>query len=264
MSMLCLDVGNSHIFGGVFNDEELQLRFRHDTGQASTSDQLGIFLKSVLRENNIEHQKITAIGISSVVPSLDHSLLSACIKYFSLTPFLLQAGTKTGLQINTKNPAEVGSDAIATAIAAVAKYPRQNIIIIDFGTATAFTVVSADKVLLGRVIQAGIRTAMHSLQVSTANLPAVRIVKPKTYLGRATVSCIQSGLYYSQLGAVREIVRGIAAETFADNPPIVIGTGGFSVLFEQEQVFHTVLPDLVLEGLRLAWLLNRPAREHQS
>ena len=132
--ILCIDVGNSHIYGGVFDEDEIKLRFRH-TSKVSTSDELGIFLKSVLRENNCSPEKIKKIGICSVVPQLDYSLRSACVKYFSSEPFLLQAGVKTGLNIKYRNPLEVGADRIANAIAATHSYPNQNIIVIDFGTA---------------------------------------------------------------------------------------------------------------------------------
>ena len=127
--MLCIDVGNSHIYGGVFDGEEICLRFRH-TSKVSTSDELGIFLKSVLRENNCDPSVIRAIAICSVVPQLDYSLRAACIKYFSVEPFFLQAGVKTGLNIKYRNPVDVGADRIANAIAAThlalgLKYPKK-------------------------------------------------------------------------------------------------------------------------------------------
>src|SRR2546430_774942 len=100
--ILCLDVGNSHIYGGVFSDEQILLRFRH-TSTASTSDEIGIFLKSVLRENNINSDEIQQIAICSVVPRLDYSLRAACMKYLKHEPFILQAGVKTGLKINYRN-----------------------------------------------------------------------------------------------------------------------------------------------------------------
>ncbi|MBI2785848.1 MAG: type III pantothenate kinase, partial [Legionella longbeachae] len=126
--ILCIDVGNSHIYGGVFNGEEIKLRFRH-TSKVSTSDELGIFLKSVLRENDCLAEEIKQIGICSVVPQIDYSLRSACVKYFAIEPFLLQAGVKTGLNIKYRNPVEVGADRIANAIAATHLYPNQNVIV---------------------------------------------------------------------------------------------------------------------------------------
>lgn len=249
---LCLDVGNSHIFGGVFEGESIKLKFRYETKQTSTSDQLGLFLKGVLRENGIDTQKIKHIGISSVVPGLDYSLGSACIKYFNIEPFFLQPGVKTGLKIKTSHPNEVGSDLIASAIAGLARFPDKNLIIIDFGTATTYSAVNKAKEFLGVIIQAGIRVSMEALQANAAKLPPVRIMKPEKVLGKNTIHCIQSGLYYGQLGAMREIISNMTRDTFKGEKPVVIGTGGFSTLFDGENIFNTIEPDLVLDGIRLA------------
>ena len=122
--LLCIDVGNSHMYGGVFVGAELKLRFRH-TSKVSTSDELGIFLKSVLRENECAPDLVKKISICSVVPQLDYSLRAACVKYFGVEPFFLQAGVKTGLNIKYRNPIEVGADRIANAIAASQFYPNK-------------------------------------------------------------------------------------------------------------------------------------------
>lgn len=254
---LCLDVGNSQIYGGVFNGEEIVLKFRHETSRSCTSDQLGIFLKDVLSENNFDPNDIKHIAISSVVPPLNHSLGSACIKYFDIEPFWIQSGIKTGLKMKIKHTNEIGGDLIATAIAAVNKYPEQNVVVVDFGTATTYVPISANKEFLGAVIQIGVRTSMHTLESSTEQLPTVQIVKPDSTLGRDTVSAIQSGLYYGQLGAAREILTGITKEVFANNKPIVIGTGGFSHLFNKEDLCSIIEPDLVLQGIRFALAMNQ-------
>ncbi len=254
--ILCLDVGNSQIFGGVYQGDRLQLGFRYATTHASSSDQIGIFLKTVLRENNINHEDIQKIALCSVVPNLDYSLISACKKYFDLEPFILQAGVKTGLKIKYRNPLEVGTDRIANAIAAQHYYPQQNIVVIDFGTATTFCAISSDKEYLGGVIMAGMRIAMDALQANAAKLFPVEIVTPTTVLGRSTRESIQSGLYYSQVGTVHEITQRISQEAFGGEKPIVIGTGGFAHLFAEEKIFTTVISDLVTQGLRLALQLN--------
>lgn len=255
--ILCLDVGNSHIFGGVFVDNQIELRFRHVTSHNTTSDQLGIFLKSVLQENNIPSNKIKDIAICSVVPHIDYSLRSACIKYFDIEPFILQAGVKTGLKIKYRNPLEVGADRIANAIAAISRYPKKDIIVIDFGTATTFCAITAEKDYLGGAILAGMRLSMNALQNSTAKLSAVEIVKPTAVVGRSTMENLQSGLYYGQLGVVREMTQRMMTEVFHKQKPILIGTGGFAHLFSEENIFTAIMPDLVLDGLRLALMANR-------
>lgn len=254
--LLCLDVGNTQIFGGVFDDKSLQLRFRYNSKFGATSDELGVFLKNVLHENAIDYAKIKHIAISSVVPSFDYSLSSACQKYFKVMPFFLRAGVKTGLQIKTRNPVELGADLIAGAIAAVEEFPNKNLIVVDFGTATTFAIVSAKKEYLGTVILPGVRLSMLALGENTAKLFPVEIIKAQTVIGRSTAESIQAGLYFGQLGTVKEIKKRITEEAFDGKEPIVIGTGGFVSLFEDENLFTTSAPNLVLDGLRIAYELN--------
>lgn len=253
--ILCIDVGNSHIYGGVFDGEEIKLRFRH-TSKVSTSDELGIFLKSVLRENNCSPEAIKKIGICSVVPQLDYSLRSACMKYFSIEPFLLQAGVKTGLNIKYRNPLEVGADRIANAIAATHSYPNQNVIVIDFGTATTFCVIGAKKTYLGGAILPGVRLSVDALSKNTAKLPAVEIIKIENSIGRSTIESIQSGVYYGVLGACRELIQRMNREAFGTDKSLVLATGGFASLFEKQNLYDHLIPDLVLQGIRLASLMN--------
>lgn len=253
--ILCIDVGNSHIYGGVFDGDEIKLRFRH-TSKVSTSDELGIFLKSVLRENDCSPENITRIGICSVVPQLDYSLRSACVKYFSIEPFLLQAGVKTGLNIKYRNPLEVGADRIANAIAATHSYPNQNIIVIDFGTATTFCVITDQKAYLGGAILPGVRLSADALSKNTAKLPSVEIIKTEKVVGRSTVESLQSGVYYGVLGACRELNDRINKESFADSKALVLATGGFASLFDNQGIYDHLVPDLVLQGIRLAALMN--------
>lgn len=249
--IICLDVGNTHIFGGVFEGSEDILTFRMDTHSGITSDQVGIFLKNVLRENNVDPSQVKNIAIGSVVPSVDYSLRSACIKYFKISPFFLKAGVKTGLVIKYLNPAEVGADNIANAIAAVEQFPGKDIIVADFGTATVFCAITANKEFLGGAILPGMRLSMEALSKNAAKLFPVEIILPKIVIGRTTTESIQSGLYFSQIGAMREFIVRSVGNHF-NSPPIVLGTGGFSHLFEKENLFHALIPNLTLTGLRLA------------
>jgi len=256
--ILCLDVGNSQIFGGVFDSQdEIKLRFRYATLHGGTSDQLGIFLKSVLQHNDIDVKHIQQIAICSVVPAIDYSLRAACLKYFSIDPFILQAGVKTGLRIKYRNPVEVGADRIANAIGATHYFPKKNIIVVDFGTATTLCAISKEKDYLGGAILPGIRLSMETLQDNTAKLSSVEILKPQQAIGRSTIESIQSGLYYGQLGAVKELKHRLSQEIFSQEEVISIGTGGFSHLFEEEGFFTCIMPELVLEGLKIALFNNR-------
>jgi type III pantothenate kinase len=254
--ILALDVGNSQIFGGVFEDGTLTVRFRKPTRMPTSSDELGLFLRGVLRENGRDPSGVRQIALCSVVPEIVYSLRSCCRKYFSLDPFVLQAGVKTGLKIRYRNPLEVGPDRIANAIAAAHLYPERNLLIIDFGTATTFDVVRAGRDYLGGIILPGIRISMEALERNTARLPNVEIVPATELVGRSTVEGIQSGLYFGTRAIVRELTREIGDQVFDGVVPLVIGTGGFSRLFERDRLFDVLLPDLILVGLERALSLN--------
>jgi type III pantothenate kinase len=254
---LCIDIGNSQIYGGLFDGAGLQSRFRKITQRGASSDELGVFFRQVVRENGHDPQSVDAIAFCSVVPDLNHSLGNACRRYFGLEPFNLRAGVKTGLKIRYKNPAEVGADRIAGAVGAVARYPDRDIIIIDFGTATTVEVVSADREYLGGAITPGLGISMRALEQNTARLPKVEIVRPDRACGRSTVESIQSGLYWGHMGLIREIRDRLTRECFRKGDPVILGTGGFAGLFGETGLFHTIHPDLVLEGVGIAQEHNR-------
>ena len=257
--LLCLDVGNTHIFGGVVDQSKILLRFRYATNQVGSSDQIGTFLKAVLRENSIAADAIQAIAICSVVPSVDYSLKSACLKYFALTPFELKSGVKTGLKLAISNPNELGADLVASAVGALAHYPGENIIIIDFGTVTTLCAIRHDKTYCGASFLPGMQLSMNALHHNASKLSAVVIVKPAAAVGKKTETAMQSGLYYGHVGALKELITRFTLEQFPKKPPLVIGTGGFSHLFESENLFHHAMGDLVLQGLAHAWRINSSA-----
>lgn len=254
--ILCLDVGNSQIYGGVFDNEKLKLSFRRTSRSGASSDELGLFLRGVLRENDIDPDRIKQIAICTVVPEVLHSLKNCCLKYFDRTPFVLQAGVKTGLKIKYRNPLEVGADRIADSIGAVQLYPGENLVVADFGTATTLSAISAEKEFLGGAILPGVRISMEALETKTSRLPSVEIVAAKEALGRSTVESIQSGLYFGTLGAVSNLVSQMSNEVFGGKKPRVIGTGGFASLFQGTKMYDHEVPDLVLQGLHIALKLN--------
>lgn len=257
--LLCLDIGNSQIFGGLFDDENvLQVQFRRTSQLRSSSDELGVFFRSVLRENDVNPDSITQVAICCVVPDLLYSLRACCQKYFNLEPLVLRPGIKTGLKIQYRDPKEVGADRIADAVGATTMFPGRNLIVADFGTATTLCAITKNREFLGGNIIPGVRLSMEALEERTAQLPAVEILPPRQALGRSTIESIQSGLYWSNVGMVRELIGRIAVEEFAsDDPPVVIGTGGFAALFNREKLFDHVVPDLILEGLKEIVRLNR-------
>jgi type III pantothenate kinase len=260
--ILSLDVGNSQIYGGLFVGPDLKLQFRKSSKHGNSSDEIGLFLCQVLRENGYDPKGVEQVALCSVVPDLIHSVGSACLKYFKRQPFLLRAGVKTGLKIRYRNPLEVGADRIANAIGATQLFPKRNLIIIDFGTATTFCAINSDRDYLGGVILPGLRLAMEALETQTAQLPKVEIKTGGDTIGRSTTESIQSGLYWGTLCQVHGLVERLKAEAFGKSSKVmVVGTGGFSRLFEKEHVFDKHIPELVHIGLREAQLMNQGRKE---
>ncbi len=255
--ILCLDVGNSHIFGGVVEGANIHFRFRKDSTHRCSSDEFGVFFRQVIRENGFDPGQITAVSLCSVVPDLVHSIVGACEKYFSLTPFILQAGVRTGLKVNIKNPAELGADRIGNAIGAISIFPEKPLLIVDFGTATTVCAITGQKEYLGGVICPGMRISMEALESKTARLPKVEIRRPESCLGRTTAENIQSGLYYGSIGMLKEIIGRLQEECFEGRSAVRIATGGFSRMFSDTGLFDELLPDLILVGLVKAYEINR-------
>lgn len=251
--ILCLDIGNTHILGGIYHEQRLVARFRYATHLIGTADQFGIFLINFLQTNHLSAADIKAVAVCSVVPSCDYTIKHTFAMYFKAQYFILQPGVKTGLNIKYKNPNEVGADLIASAIGAMDAFPNKNLIIIDMGTATTVCAISDKHDFLGGTILPGMRLGMEALKSNTAKLKEVEIEVPAQFIGRTTRECIQTGLFYGQLGALKEIVAGFKREAFANQPVTIIGTGGFSQLFKDRALFDVILPDLVLQGLYKAY-----------
>lgn len=255
--LLTVDVGNSEIFSGVYEGDDLKVTFRRTSSVRASSDEFGTFFRAALRENGIDPADIRLAGICSVVPDAVRSLQNCFRKYFRFEPFLLQPGVKTGLRIRYRNPLEVGADKIANAIGAFTRFPGRNLIIIDFGTATTLCAVSKDREYLGGIITPGVAMSMAGLESRTARLPAVEIVRPAAMLGRSIVESIQSGLYYSTCATVRFLTASVAKEHFAGEAPLRVGTGGIGRLFEKEDLFDEFVPELPLLGVRRAIELSQ-------
>jgi type III pantothenate kinase len=255
--LLCLDVGNTQIHGGVFDGDVLRCQFRKSTAPLGTTDELGIFFTAVLRENGVDPRAVTGLAVCSVVPAALYSVRGAAEKYFRCEPFVLQAGVKTGLKVRYRNPQEVGADRIAGAVAAVHRHPGRGLIIVDCGTATTFDVVTATGDYLGGVILPGMGVSAETLASHTAKLPRVEITRPEHTLGRTTAESIQSGLFHGHVGAIRYLVDQLRREAFPEAAPYLIGTGGFARMFDHEKLFDEIMPELVLWGLKYADALNR-------
>jgi len=253
---LCLDVGNSHIYGGAYESGRALLTFRKASKLGSSSDEYGLFFRSVLRENELDPNRVTEIALCSVVPEVVYAISAACQKYFDIRPFILQAGVKTGMKIQYRNPLDVGTDRIANAIGGIGLYPGENLVIVDLGTATTLCAIGKDHSYKGGVILPGLKMSMQALESGTSKLGSVEIVRKDVCLGRTTAASIQSGLYFGHLGALHEIIRRIQLEEFEGQRPKVIATGGFATLFGGTGLFDQVVQDLVLRGLLAVLEMN--------
>jgi type III pantothenate kinase len=255
--ILCLDIGNTDIYGGVCRGRELVAEFRKANHLRPSADEFGVFVLQILTARGVALESLEAVAVASVVPDCDGMVAEACARYLGLRPLLLRAGVRTGLKIRTRNPAEVGADRIANAIAAAELYPGEDRIVVDMGTATTFCAIDRQDSYLGGVIAAGMGLSMRALARNTAKLPHVDLARPEACLGRTTVESIQSGLYFGHLGLLREVTGRLAAEAFEGRQPVVIGTGGHARFFQHEPLLTAYVPDLVLRGLCRAVEMNR-------
>src|SRR3990167_8854732 len=251
--LLCLDVGNTHILGGIYKAGKLAMRFRYATPLIGTSDQFGIFLINILQANKIDPAGVKSVAVSSVVPGCDYTIQHTIHNYFKADYFVLRGDAQASLVIHYTNSSEVGADRIANAIGGMHAYPDRNLIIIDMGTATTLCAITRKRDYLGGAILPGLRLGMESLKTSTAKLMEVNIELPPAVVGKTTRESIQSGLFYGQLGALLQLIDGLKQEAFAGEEVLVIGTGGFSQLYKDKSLFDVILPDLVLQGLQHAY-----------
>lgn len=254
--LLTVDVGNTNITLGVFQEEELLGTFRMTTKTPRTSDEYGFAICGILEHRNIKATDIEAVIIASVVPDIMYSLTSGIIKYFDIRPLVVSAGIKTGIRIATPNPREVGPDRIVDAVAAYDQFGGP-VIVVDFGTATTFDLIGPNGTFEAGITAPGIETAARSLWGGAAMLPAIEIKKPASILAKETISSMQSGLVYGAIGQTEYIVKKIKEESGYLDAKVVV-TGGLGKLIAQETDCIDVYdPDLTLTGLRLIYNKNK-------
>lgn len=253
--LLVVDVGNTNITLGVFKKEELLTTFRLTTKMARTSDEYGITICNMIERNGLKVEDIDGIVIASVVPNVMHSFNNAIVKYFGKTPLIVGPGVKTGIKVATENPRQIGADRIVDAVAAYSIY-KGPVIVIDFGTATTYDLVSEEGSFVAGITAPGIRTAGEALWEKAAKLPEIEICKPKSILARETISSMQAGLVYGQIGQTEYIVNQMKKECGYENVKTV-ATGGLGKLIAQEtDVIDIYDSMLTLHGLRIIYNKN--------
>ncbi len=256
--MICVfDVGNTNMAVGVYSKQELVGHWRIRTDTMRTCDEYAIIISELfcLNLNGLKLEQIDAVVISSVVPTVMMELEWLSAKYFKCKPLIVEAGIKTGLAIKYENPREVGADRVVNAVAGFHKYGGP-LIIVDFGTATTFCVISQKGDYLGGAIAPGIKISTEALVSRAAKLPRVELVKPKSLLGKNTISSIQAGIIYGFVGQVEGIISRMKKEL--EFEPRVVATGGLAGTIAGETDCIDVIDDLLtMEGLRLIYELNR-------
>ena len=245
--LVVIDVGNTNITLGVYNQDELIANFRLTTKMQRTSDEFGITILSFFRTKDINPLSIEAVLISSVVPKVMHSLTNGIRKYFNLEPMIVGPGVKTGISIKTENPKEVGADRIVDIAAAYHIYGGPALVI-DFGTATTYDYVNEFGEFEFGVTSPGIEICAQALWTQAAKLPEIEIKKPESIVCRNTITSMQGGLVFGYIGQTEYIIKKVKEQVGKDLK--VIATGGLGrIIFNETDMIDVYDPDLGFKGM---------------
>ena len=252
--LLCIDIGNTNIFLGVYDKSDLLAEFRLESNLNQTADEYVLKLMDIFNFYKLDTKKISGVIIASVVPSLDSIFEKAIKKFFGITP-LRRSGSKSGIHIKTDNPKQLGADILVGVVAGYYRYGAP-VIVIDMGTAITLFYVNSDKELVGGIISPGIRTSYSSLFSKTAKLEEARAVSPLNVIGKDTVTCIQSGMIFGTASMLDGLIRKMKVE-IGEEAKVVL-TGG-EALMVKDYLEEEVIYDrhLLMEGLRIIYNKNK-------
>jgi type III pantothenate kinase len=257
-SLLAIDVGNTNIVLGVFEQGALVRSWRLQTLRERTADELGLLVDGLFSRSGIDRANVGGVIVGSVVPPVTGTTVSMIEQLFGRSPLIVDPAKNTGMPILYDNPSEVGADRIVSAIAAREKYAAQHsgpLIVCDFGTATTLDAVSAKGEYLGGAICPGVAISADALFQRAARLPRIDVRKPATVVGRTTVGAMQSGLFYGYVGMVEGLIRRMSAEL--GGGATCVATGGLAEIIAPEtSLIEHVDVDLTLHGLRIVWERN--------
>ena len=252
--ILVIDVGNTNIVLGLYEEKTLRHHWRISTNRSSTVDEYGMLIYNLFQHADIAFDEVEGVIISSVVPPLMFVLENLCLHYLKKTPIIVGPGIKTGLNVRVDNPKEVGADRIVNAVAALELYGGP-CVIVDFGTATTYDYMDPSGQLVGCAIAPGIGISTEALYQKAAKLPRIELVKPQSVVGRNTVSAMQAGIIFGYVAQVDGIVERIQQEFKVH--PTVVATGGLAGLISSEsKTIQIVNPLLTLQGLQMLYEKN--------
>lgn len=250
--IITIDVGNTNITIGVFDGDEVLASFRMTTKMPRTSDEYGQQLLNLLEQNDIKRSMVEDAIIASVVPNVMHSLEGAVVKYLGIKPIIVEAGIKTGIRVVTENPRQIGADRIVDAAAAYGLYGGP-VLVLDFGTATTYDLIDKDGTFLYGVTAPGIRISAKALWEDAAKLPEIEICKPESILAKETITSMQAGLVYGQIGQTEYIVREMIREANLGQVKVV-ATGGLGrIIANETDCIDIYDSNLTLKGMNLIY-----------
>lgn len=253
--LVCIDIANTDITLGLFDDARLLATWRLEADTARTEDEYGLQVRALLGQRDKAEEVVAGAVLASVVPGLTPVWQAVCRQALHIEPLVVGAGLRTGLRLRTENPRQLGADRVANAVAAKALFSGPTCVV-DFGTTTTFDALAANGDYLGHAIAPGLMMAAAALSAGAAQLPEVALARPQQVIGRNTVESMQAGLIYGYVGLVEGLVerfRAVLGEGMH-----VVATGQHAELIAAEtRVIERVEPWLTLAGLRLIWEMNR-------
>jgi type III pantothenate kinase len=249
--LIVIDIGNTNITMGLFNQDDIVGHYRLTTKLQRTSDEYGFMILSFLNASNIQANEVEDIIIASVVPKIMHSFTNSIIKYFHKEPIIIGPGVKTGISIKIDNPRSLGADRLVDAAGAYYLY-HCACLVIDFGTATTFDVINEHGEFIGGATAPGLGISSNALSSQAAKLPEIEIRKPKEIIAKDTVSSMQAGIVYGYIGLTEHIISSIKKSY--GKPLKVISTGGLGRLISKETNEIDIYdPDLTFKGLKMIY-----------
>ena len=250
-----IDVGNTNIKIGIFDGKNLITTFRMNSQIVHTTDEYGLMLKQIPEVQGIDLTKIEGAIISSVVPKVMESLHNAIVKYFGIKPIIVGPGIKTGIKLTSSNPKEVGADRLVDVVSGYEKYGGP-LLVIDFGTATTYNLVTADGSFSVGITAPGATLSAKAIWEDAAKLPEIEIKKPSSILATETVTSMQAGLIYGQIGATKYIIEQVKKEMGYDNLKVVATGGMGSIISPEVEEIDYYDINLTIDGLRILYEKN--------